>query len=178
MKEKQPSLATYVAPAPITYIRSLFKLGFISKSDQGELIHRILCEWIDGADSGIPDPESGSSLVQGAADLDQLFDLGLIGKSDWIKGRWLLCMGTRNVLTGDEVATGLPRLHHMIQCWHSAGWVQYTITRDMELSFNYIDGTNGHSISLVEVFLEANSSDTQEYLLWLEEPIIPAACQE
>ena len=115
--------------------------------------------------------------MQETVDLDQLFDLGLIGKSDWIKGRWLLCMGTRSVLTGDKVATNLPRLHQVIQCWHSAGWVQYAITRDMELSFSYIDGTNGHSISLVEVFLEANDRDIREHLLWLEEPIIPAACQ-
>jgi hypothetical protein len=48
----------------------------------------------------------------------------------------------------------------------------------MELSFSYIDGTNGHAISLVEVFLEANDRDTQEYLLWSKEPIIPAECQE
>ena len=177
MKEKQPSLVTYTASAPITYIGSLFKLGFISKSDHGELIHKILYELFDSVETGIPDPGSGSSLVQEIADLDQIFDLGLIGKSDWIKGRWLLCMGTSSLLTGDEVATNLPRLHHMIQCWHSAGWVQYSITRDMELSFSYIDGTNGHAISLVEVFLEANDRDTQEYLLWSEEPIILAECQ-
>lgn len=175
MKEKQ--LITKREPVTIIYLRSLFNLGFISVEEFGKSIHTILCERLANFSEGIPDPESGSSLVQETVDLDQLFDLGLIGKSDWIKGRWLLCMGTRSVLTGDEVATVLPRLHQVIQRWHSAGWVQYTITRDMELSFNYIDGTNGHLISLVEVFLEADSSDTQEYLIWSEEPIIPAACQ-
>lgn len=176
MQEKQPVAKR--EPVTLIYLGSLLNLGFISVKELGEAIPKILCERFANALAGIPDPESGSSLVQGAADLDQLFDLGLIEKSDWIKGRWLLCMGTRSLLTGDEAATCLPRLHQVIQCWHSAGWVQYTITRDMDLSFSYIDGANGHSVSLVEVFLEADDRDTQEYLRWLEEPIIPAACQE